>query len=1383
MNRLTSLIFTSVFLLSLLFNHSASAQFSPQFGSPSQGSFLADIAIGDSNTILVTGSNVLSTTIDGARNWYTLSYAGMFVEAACYPSIRFGIAVGNQGKYRVNRDCGYYFGWSTTYYVGVNQDLMDVHFTTDRKGYVCGLAGTLVRTVNQGANWTTIPTGTTANLNGLYATSDSTAFVCGDNGTILKVLNNTVISSQSIAAVNLNKIHFTSSTIGYVVGNTGAIYKTTDAGTTWSPLTIATTADLTALDFTSSTHGVISAFGGAVFVTNDAGATWTAAVTNVTGNLVSIAFVNDLEGYSCGTNFVIRTTNGGLTWKPTQSTVRRVQFPEKQTGYALGSGLFYKTTNGGNEWESSRIPTGGYNGMHFQNRDTGYVVGASGVVSRTLNGGSTWSSITVPTTNSLSDVFFTSYQKGVIIGAQRILYTTNAGVSWTNVSPSTTATFNDVTFASPNVGFATTSGGAICKTVNGGANWSFQTSGNSNSLTKIFFTDINNGWAVGTNGTILHTSNGGTNWSAQASGVTVWLTSVHFFNNQVGVITGYGGTCLITENGGLTWQNRSTGSNTIDYSDSYFTDSIHGYVTANSRVYTLGAFSLGAPQSAYCPYDSYGFKTFAPYYANNTPVTAVFEITSVNDDFSNSQIMDTLLVDSVGTVNAYLPQNLNPGLYKLRIRAADNPEHTSFSKVIRILQGPTVNIIYSDSLLIAIASNNTSTFQWQYRPTPQTVYPTNMGSNDSLAVTNPGEYRVIVTSECCSYTSDWFYLTNCNNTLVSSPLHQVSHSICQGDSITVGSHTYYQSGIYSDTLTGTSSCDSIVRTTLTVNPIKHVYPTAYICQGDSLFLQGNYQLTAGTYSDTLTTSSGCDSIVHTTLVLHPVYSTDTTIFRCASDSLFLQGAFRSNPGIYTDTLQSINGCDSIVHTDLQFYPEYEMPLTVSICATDSIFLQGAYQSLAGTYFDTLQTIHGCDSVLITELIVHPVFETTLTAMICPGDSIFLQGNYQINLGIYSDTLQTQHGCDSVLVTALSFYPAYTTNLTANICPDDSLFLQGNYQTNPGIYSDTLQSIHGCDSVLVTALSFYPVYTTNLTANICPDDSLFLQGNYQDAPGVYSDTLQSIHGCDSIVVTTLSYYPVYTSQLSAVICASDSIYLQGAYRNVSGIYTDTLQTIHGCDSILQTNLQVLPEYQSSSSVSICAGDSILVNGHYLSISGTYSDTLSAVNGCDSIVVTILDVLPSLAEPNITQVGITLNCSVTGMVNYEWFFDNNPLNCTTASCSCTENGSYVVIITDANGCSSESQPYISSGCDVGLNSLDLTAIRIFPNPSLGTLSIDLGQEYASGTITITDLQGRVILKKQLLNQQYDTMEIQEASGMYYICISFSENEQYLFKWTLQ
>lgn len=1383
MNRLTSFKFVSIFILSVLFNNSASAQFGPQFGSPSQGSFLADIAVADSSTVLVTGSNVLSTTLDGGKNWYTLSYAGMFVEAACYPSIRFGIAVGNQGKYRVNRDCGYYFGWSSTYYVGVNQDLMDVHFTTDRKGYVCGLAGTLVRTVNQGANWTTIPTGTTASLNGLYATSDSTAFVCGDNGTILKVLNNTVISSQSIAAVNLNKIHFTSSTIGYVVGNTGAIYKTTDAGTTWSPLTITTTANLTALDFTSSTHGVISAFGGAVFVTNDAGATWTAAVTNVTGNLVSIAFVNDLEGYSCGTNFVIRTTNGGLTWKPTQSTVRRVQFPEKETGYALGNGLFYKTTNGGNDWESSRIPTGGYSGMHFQNRDTGYVVGTNGIVSRTLNGGSNWSSIAVPTTNSLSDVFFTSYQKGVIVGAQRILYTTNAGTSWTNVSPSTTATFNDVIFASPNIGFTTTANGGICKTVNGGANWSFQTTGNSNSLSKIFFTDINNGWAVGTNGTILHTSNGGTNWSAQVSGVTTWLTSVHFFNNQVGVVTGYSGTYLITANGGLTWQNRTPSSSSIDYSDSYFTDSIHGYVTANNRVYTLGAFSLGTPSSGYCPNDSYGFNTFAPYYANNIPVTAVFEITEVNDDFSNSQVMDTLVVDSVGMVNAHLPQNLGPGLYKLRIRAADNPEHTSFNKVIRILQGPTVNIVYSDSLLIAIPSNNTTTFQWQYRPTPQTVYPTYMGANDSLAVTNPGEYRVTVTSECCSYTSDWFYLTNCNNVLISTNPHQVSHTICEGDSLTVGNNTYYQSGVYSDTLTNVSSCDSIVRTTLTVNPIKHVYPTEYICQGDSLFLQGNYQLTTGTYSDTLTSSSGCDSIVQTTLVIHPVYSTDTTIFRCASDSLFLQGAFRHNPGIYTDTMQSINGCDSIVYTDLQFYPEFQMPLTVSICATDSIFLQGEYQSLAGTFFDTLQSIHSCDSVLITELIVHPVFETALTATICPGDSLFLQGNYQDVSGVYSDTLQSIHGCDSVLVTTLSFYPVYTTNLTANICQGDSLFLQGNYQEIPGIYSDTLQSIHGCDSILTTTLSFYSIYTTNLTVNICPGDSLFLQGNYQDVSGVYPDTLQSVHGCDSVVVTSLSFYPVFNSQLSAAICANDSIYLQGAYRTVSGIYTDTLQTIHGCDSILQTNLQVLPELQSSSVVSICAGDSVLFNGQYLSVSGTYSDTLSSVNSCDSVVFTILEVFPTLDEPHITQVGVTLNCSVSGMTNYEWFLDGNSLSCTTASCSCTENGSYVVVITDANGCSTESQAYISSGCDLGLNPLDWTAIRVFPNPSSGTLNINLGKEYALGTVTITDLQGRVILKKQLLNQQYDTIELQEAAGMYYINIAFSENEQYLFKWALQ
>ena len=45
------------------------------------------------------------------------------------------------------------------------------------------------------------------------------------------------------------------------------------------------------------------------------------------------------------------------------------------------------------------------------------------------------------------------------------------------------------------------------------------------------------------------------------------------------------------------------------------------------------------------------------------------------------------------------------------------------------------------------------------------------------------------------------------------------YSICQGDSITVGTSVYTTTGQYVDSMLSVSGCDSLVLTNLTVNPV------------------------------------------------------------------------------------------------------------------------------------------------------------------------------------------------------------------------------------------------------------------------------------------------------------------------------------------------------------------------------------------------------------------------------------------------------------------------------------------------------------------------------------------------------------------------------------
>jgi gliding motility-associated-like protein len=482
-------------------------------------------------------------------------------------------------------------------------------------------------------------------------------------------------------------------------------------------------------------------------------------------------------------------------------------------------------------------------------------------------------------------------------------------------------------------------------------------------------------------------------------------------------------------------------------------------------------------------------------------------------------------------------------------------------------------------------------------------------------------------------------------------LTNISAEICQGESILLGSANQTTAGIYFDTLATNKGCDSVLRTTLIVNPIYLTNLSAEICQGESILLGGANQTAAGIYFDTLATNKGCDSVLRTTLIVNPIYLTNLSAEICQGESILLGGANQTTAGIYFDTLATNKGCDSVLRTTLIVNPTYLTNLTAEICQGESILLGGANQTTAGIYFDTLATNKGCDSVLRTTLIVNPIYLTNLTAEICQGESILLGGANQTTAGIYFDTLATNKGCDSVLRTTLIVNPTYLTNLSAEICQGESILLGGVNQTTAGIYFDTLATNKGCDSVLRTTLIVNPIYLTNLSAEICQGESILLGGANQTTAGIYFDTLATNKGCDSVLRTTLIVNPTYLTNISAEICQGESILLGGANQTTAGIYFDTLSTNKGCDSVLRTTLIVNPGHVVSSYHSICQGQSIFLAGSNQTTPGIYIDSLQTATGCDSTVYNVLSVNPTYNL--VTSITICEGDSALIFGQYEYF----------------------------------------------------------------------------------------------------------------------------------
>ena len=122
-----------------------------------------------------------------------------------------------------------------------------------------------------------------------------------------------------------------------------------------------------------------------------------------------------------------------------------------------------------------------------------------------------------------------------------------------------------------------------------------------------------------------------------------------------------------------------------------------------------------------------------------------------------------------------------------------------------------------------------------------------------------------------------------------------------------------------------------------------------------------------------------------------------------------------------------------------------------------------------------------------------------------------------------------------------------------------------------------------------------------------------------SPGIYFDILVDQSGCDSIMETILTVLPNLSLQIYDTICSNESYFFGNNNYTISGLYVDTLDDISFCDSIVSLNLFVLPYSTSSTSYSICSGDSVTINNNSYFTSGTYFDTLVSSIFCDSIII--------------------------------------------------------------------------------------------------------------------------------------------------------------------
>ena len=553
-------------------------------------------------------------------------------------------------------------------------------------------------------------------------------------------------------------------------------------------------------------------------------------------------------------------------------------------------------------------------------------------------------------------------------------------------------------------------------------------------------------------------------------------------------------------------------------------------------------------------------------------------------------------------------------------------------------------------------------------------------------------------AECLTYTwndstyhqsGDYIqHFTNINGCDSTVTLHLTIHpavtsqfSATSCSSYQWNNSTYHQSGDYQQHFLNVNGCDSTVTLHLTIHPTVTSEFSAVACTSypwnDSIYYQ------SGDYQQHFTNVNGCDSTVTLHLTIHPTVTSEFSAAVCTSyqwnDSTYYQS------GDYQQHFLNVNGCDSTVTLHLTIHNTDLVSLTDQVCAGEQYLGHGFDTVIAQAGIHTLThyalNIHGCDSTTTLQLTVHPVFHTTLNESICFNGSYNFNGQTLYTSGIYYDTLETVHGCDSTFILNLTVFPERRDTLYDEICLGESYELNGFDIQQPaasGYHSVVNPDANGCDSTTVLYLTVNQPASTVLYGERCQGDRYNENGfnipTINTGTFPYYQQLSTSHGCDSLVTLYLTVYPVKNIEAVDTVCAGvhyvnygfDTVLTQA--RKYTLIHHE--QTSHGCDSIFTLQLTVNPILRTTLSEAICFNESYDFHGEILHNAGTYTDTLSSVYGCDSIVTLKLSVYPQKVR------NITDHICKGDSYNQYGFVILNP----------TETQTYQHTDTDVNGCDS-------------------------------------------------------------------------------------------------
>jgi gliding motility-associated-like protein len=542
--------------------------------------------------------------------------------------------------------------------------------------------------------------------------------------------------------------------------------------------------------------------------------------------------------------------------------------------------------------------------------------------------------------------------------------------------------------------------------------------------------------------------------------------------------------------------------------------------------------------------------------------------------------------------------------------------------------------------------------------------------------------------------------------------------------------------------------------------------SASICSGDSIFLAGAWQNSDGIYTDWYTTSYGCDSIVVTTLTVNPNPLASITasgpLNFCTGDSVILtanggtsfswstgdtsQSITVYTPGTYSVVVSDSNGCSGNASANVNVVPPPNATISpagpISMCSGDSATLTASAgtswqwstgetsQSIVvtdpGSYY-VIVSNGSCEDTSASVVVnVNPLPVATISASgpttFCAGGSVTLTASSGSTY-LWSTGVTTQ----SINVVSSGNYWVIVSN--GNGCTDTSATMAVMVNPLPVAFITPSGSTTFCEGGSVTLTSSAGsswVWSTGATS----PSILVTDG------GTYYCTVTDANGCSATSASTI----VTVNQ-----------------PPVAGITADGPLALCQGEDVILTAVNGTSWLWSNGATS----QSIVVSN-----AGTYYVIVSDQCGSDTataVTVTITNGAP-IAGITAAQFGYTYTFSdnSTGATSWNWNFGDNQSSSEQNPVHEYEfPGSYLVILVVTNACGSDTTSMViqlEDGEKLGL----FNAFSPNGDGYNDTWTIPMAEFYADNTVTIVNRWGNEVWKASAYDNDKVVWNGQNLSG---------------------